>query len=769
VSLVGARVVRKEDPRLLTGAGAYVDDLHLPGTVHAAVLRSPFPHARVGAPDVSAAQDVLMVLTPEEVAEATRPIRNIWVLPGQRQTSYPVVPEVARHVGEALGLVVARTRATAEDAAEVVELGLDPLPSVSSADAALAEDAPLLHPDWGTNVVAELAIGDPAEVVEEAIARAAHVVARRFRIQRIAGCAIEPRGAVARWDAATGALTLWTSSQSPHHVRELLAEVLDLPAQAVRVVAGDVGGAFGNKEQLYPEEVLVSLASIRLGAPVKWIEDRHESLLSTVQARDHAHEARLALDGEGRFLALHSRIVSNVGARPSNVGAGPALVSAAMLPGPYRFEAAGASFRAVLTNRPPTGAYRGFGMQQATWVRERLVDEAARELGLDPVELRLANMIGPEELPCRTRTNQEYDSGDYPRALRRAAELVREGASQPSEDGRRRGIGFSSYVEFTGLGPVSMSQAGGFSLAGYDAAVLRVETDGTASLHMGTSPQGQGHETTFAQLAAERLGLPIERVRVVSGDTATSPFSNASAIASRSMAVAGGAVVRASDRLRDKLLRIAAHRLEVSPDDLELAEGAVRVKGAAWRSLTLGELAHHAWLGWDLPEGDSPGLEEKDVHDPAGISYSYGSHAAAVAVDAETGQIEIERYVVVHDCGTVVNPLVVDGQIHGGVAQGLGIALLEDAVYDEEGNPQAATLMDYLLPSSAEVPDMTIEHIETPSPFIPGGMKGMGEGGTIAAPAAIGNALAAAVPEIAERVIETPLSPSRVWRLIRDG
>ncbi|HKP17001.1 MAG TPA: xanthine dehydrogenase family protein molybdopterin-binding subunit [Gaiellaceae bacterium] len=765
-SLVGARVRRREDRRLLTGAGTFVDDLSLPGMLHAAVLRSPLPHARIAGADASRAEAPL-VLTPADVARSTREVRCIWVLPGQRQTTYPVVADVARYVGEPLGLVVAETRAAAEDAAELVELDLDPLPALADPDQALAEGAPLLHADWGTNVVVEMEIGDPADAVEDVIAGAAHVVERRLRIQRVTHCPIEPRGAVAHWEAATGTLTLWSSTQSPHHLREMLAEVLTLPAESIRVIARDVGGGFGQKEHLYPEEVLVSLATMRLGAPVKWIEDRSESLLSAVQGRDHLHDARLALDADGRFLALHSRIVSNVGARPSNVGAGPALVSSGMLPGPYAFEAVGTTFRAVLTNRPPTGAYRGFGMQQAAWVRERLVDEAARELGVDPVELRLRNMLRPEQLPYLTRTSQQYDSGDYPRALERTAELMRAAPPRP-DDGRRRGVGFASYVEFTGLGPTAANQAVGFHLSGYDTAVVRVETDGTLTIATGTSAQGQGHETTFAQLAADRLGVPLERVRVLAGDTATTPFGSAGAIASRSMTVAGGAIVRASERLRDKVLRVAANLLEASAADLVLADGEVRVRGAEWRSVPLADVASRAWLGWDLADGDSPGLEERDVHDPAGISYSYATHAAAVAVDPETGEVEVERYAVVHDCGTAVNPTVVEGQIEGGVAQGLGIALLEESAFDADGMPLCATLMDYLLPTSDTVPDIEVAHQESPSPFVPGGMKGVGEGGTIGAPAAIGNAVAAALPEIAEHITETPLSPARIWALLRE-
>lgn len=765
MSLVGARVLRKEDPRLLRGAGSFVDDVDLPGLVHAHVLRSPLPHARVVGLDPTAAEgraDVLMVLAPDEVAGATEPIRCVWMLPGQRQTEYPVAPSVLRFVGEPFGLVVATSRAAAEDAAELVEIEYEPLPSTADAETAASDSAALLHPDWGTNIVVEGHLGDPLPEIDAAIDGAAHVISRRFRIQRLSGNPIETRGIVAAPEPHTGALTIWTSTQAPHHVRDQLAHVLRMPAEAIRVIARDVGGGFGSKEHLYQEEVLVALAAVRLGVPVKWIEDRREALVATLQAREQIHEARLALDDEGRFVALHSTILSNMGARPSNVGAGPALVASGMLPGPYRFDRAGAMFRGVLTNKTPSGAYRGFGMQQATWVRERLVDEAARELRLDPVELRLRNMLQPEDLPYTTRTFQQYDSGDYPQALRRAAELIRE-QPQPPDDGRRRGIGIASYVEFTGLGPTKDQELLNFRLSGYEQAVVRMEPDGTATVATGTSPQGQGHETTFAQLAADRLGLDVKDVRVIYGDTATTPYGSSSAIASRSMTVGGGAVVGASELLRAKILRVAGSLLEVSADDLELVEGLVRAKGAPGVNVSLTEVAEKAWLGWSMPEGDTPGLEERSVHDPAGASYSYATHAAAVAVDPETGHVEVERLVVVHDCGTVVNPMVVDGQIHGGAAQGIGNALLEEAVYDDDANPLSTTLMDYLLPASSDVPDIEVVHIETPSPHIPGGMKGVGEGGTIGAAAAIGNALANALPEIAHLVVETPLSPLRVW------
>jgi carbon-monoxide dehydrogenase large subunit len=589
----------------------------------------------------------------------------------------------------------------------------------------------------------------------------------RFRIQRLSGNPIETRGVVARWDSRVGELTVWLSTQVPHHARDHLADTLGLPHDSVRVIAPDVGGGFGTKDHLYPDEVIVCLAAIRLDRPVKWIEDRAESFLASIHSREQVHEARLAFEDDGRFVALQTDLLGDIGAHPSNVGAGPAFVATGMLEGPYKFDAAGARLRCVLTNKTPTGAYRGFGMQQAAWVRERLVDEAARSLHIDPAELRRRNMIQAHELPYTTHHFQNYDSGDYVRALDRAVELIRTDRPEVT-DGRRRGIGLSSYVEFTGLGPSRVQQLVNFRLGGYETAVVRMESDGTATVLTGVCSHGQGLETSLAQLAADLLGLPLEDVKVVFGDTATAPYSSTGTIASRSMAVGGGAIVRAAGRMREKLTRAAAHMLEASPEDLEVHDRMVRVRGVPGSGIPVRELAEKIRLGWDLPEGMEPGLEERELHDPADISYSYATHAAAIAVDPETGEIEIERYVVVHDCGVIVNPMIVDGQVHGGVAQGLGGALLEDMVYDTDGNPLTATFMDYLLPSSGEVPDMVVEHTQVPSPFIPGGMKGMGEGGTIAPAAAVGNALADAIPEIADLVTETPLTPSRVWAWIRE-
>lgn len=769
MKLVGTSVSRLNDPRMLTGGGRYVDDIDLPGMVHAAILRSTVAHGRIQNVDTgSMGQDdpnlrVVHALDAPPFGQ----LPCVWIPPeGQRQTSYPVLDPHVLYVGQPIGIVVAASRASAEDAIEQIGVDYDISEPVRDAEHALSQDAPLLHPSWGTNVAVDFIRGDPPGEVEAEFTKAAHVVQMRLRVQRVAGNPMETRGVVASWDGGAERLTVWSSTQSVHHAREHLALVLGLRPGQVRVLAPDVGGAFGVKEHLYPDEVLACYMSMATGRPVKWIEDRNEHFTATLHARDQLHDAKLALDGDGYFLAIWSDFVHDLGAHPSNVGSGPSQVAANMLPGPYRFKKAGAHARCVVTNRTPTGAYRGFGMQQATWVRERLVEEAARRLSVDPVELRRKNMLRRDELPCVTPFLQEYDSGDYVAALQEAMQLATK--DRPGEDGRRRGRGIASYVEFTGLGPSKVQQLVGFRLNGYETSVVRLEQDGSVTVLTGVSPQGQGLETSLAQLAADALALPVERVRLVHGDTDLVPYSSAGTIASRSMTVGGGALVLAGARLREKIIRIAANRFEASPGDCELIEGSVQVKGDPATRLPLAEIAQGAWLGWGLPEGEEPGLEERATYDPAGISYSYATHIADVAVDTETGIVDVEGYWVAHDCGTIVNPMIVDGQVCGGVAQGIGIALLEEATYGEENQPLMGTYMDYMLPLTTDVPDIVVTHLIHPSPNTPGGMKGLGEGGTIGAPAAIGNAIANAVPEIAERITGTPVTPAVIWSLLNE-
>ncbi len=776
---VGQSIPRVNDSKLLAGSGRFVDDIEFPGIVQATILRSTVAHGDVVEFDAREAledPEVRLILGPDEIQAVTAPLPCIWLAPGQRFTEGPVVETRQRYVGQPLGIIVAASRGAAEDAAELVALSFDELPCVTDSQESVDTRDVLLYPEWGDNTCATVDAGDSRDEIEATIAKADRVVERTLRIQRIAPSPMETRGVVARWDSGDEYLTVWMSTQTPHHVRDLLATTLKLRADQIRVVAGDVGGGFGAKEHLYPDEILVCLAAMKLpGIPVKWIEDRVEHMTATLHGRDAVHRARLALDSEGRFLALHSEILGNLGAHSSNVGLGPFRVSASMLPGPYHFERAGASITAVVTNTTPTGAYRGFGMQEATWVRERLVDEAAREIGMDPVELRLLNMISPDELPLTTRTLQNYDSGDYPESLRLAAAAAK-GASMPEGDQRvRRGVGYATHVEFTGLGTSKVQQIVGFHLGGYETALVRVEPDGSVTVSSGVMGMGQGIETGLAQLAADHLGIGIERVHVRLGDTTSAPYSATGSIASRSMTVGGGAVVTASKRLRERIQAIAAFQLEISPNDLELVQDSsgrdvFRPKGQPDVAVTWEQVAASGWLNWDVPDDvGSIGLEERFIHNPEDISYAYATHAVAVSVDLQTGLVALEGYWVTHDSGVLVNPMICDGQVLGGIAQGIGIALYEEMSWGEGGQPQTTTYLDYPLPLSSDVPTVEIQHLVTPSPFIPGGMKGLGEGGTIAAPAAIGNAIAAAVPEIAQHVLTTPLSPDVLWTLINEA
>ncbi|MGN9837304.1 xanthine dehydrogenase family protein molybdopterin-binding subunit [Nonomuraea sp. H19] len=753
---VGARTPRREDIKLLTGRARYVSNVRSPDAAHAYVVRSPIAHGRLLGCDAKAAwavEGVLDVIIPADAADLRLPC--VHLMPDQRMTSYPVLDDAIRYVGQPLAVVVARTPGAARDAADLVDLELDELPAVVGTERALEGDAPLLHQDWGTNVCTDFTLGDAdcADVIEGA----EHVVEMTFRMGRVSPYPMEPRGVVASY--VDEELTLHTSTQAPHHVREQLAEAFGLSHDRVRVIGGDTGGGFGGKEHLYPDEALICLAAMRLGRPVRWTETPGDRVLATLPARAAVHRGRLALDGAGRFVALQVDVLADIGAHPSNVGASPAVVTATLVPGPYRFDRVAVRVRGVVTTTTPIGSYRGFGQPEATFTRERLIDEAARRLGIDRIELRLRNLIEPGEMPYTTRVYQRYDSGDYPRALRTLRHLV---MPVEKDDGRRRGIGYACHVESTGLGPSKDLKAMGMLAGGYETAVLRMEQDASVVVTAGVAAIGQGIETALAQLAADRVGVPIERVRVVLGDTAATPYSSIGSVASRSLVVGGGALTQAAARLRDKLVAIAAHRLEAAPADLEIADGAVRVKGDPQASVTLRELATAAWRGWDLPEGVTPGLEERVSYDPAGFTYAYGAHAAAVAVDPETGAIEVERYWVVNDAGVLVNPAVVEGQIHGGVAQGIGEALTEEIVYTDDGQP----ISDYLLPTTREIPDIEVVMLETPSPFTPGGMKGVGEAGTIGPPAAIANAVAAALPQVADKITDVPLTPSGLWSLL---
>jgi carbon-monoxide dehydrogenase large subunit len=769
VTYVGHRLPRLEDPRLLEGRGRFTDDLDPPGVLHAAVLRSPVPHGDLVGLDLSELHvPTALVLGPAELRARVRgPMPVVWHMAGDHQRERPLVDTRVRFVGEPVGVVVAVDRYHAEDAADQVIVEIDERPPVVDVDAALAPDAPLLYADRPDNVLCRFETGDDAAHTDAVFADADEVLTFTLSIGRVAGTPIEPRGVLAVPDL-DGRLTVWTSSQAPHAVRDTLAGVTGLAQHRIRVVAPDVGGGFGLKDHLYEDEAMVCLAALELGHPVKWVEDRYETFVGTHQARGETVEVDVAFDHDGRLRGMRARAIRDAGAYLSHFGGGPLFTLAGMLPGAYTWDAVRTEARVVATTTTPTGAYRGFGQTQSVALCERAVELVAAHLGRDPVEVRLGNMIRPDQQPYATRCAPiAYDNGDYGAALCRARSLAEAWPPAP-DDGRRRGVGYASHVHMAGVGPSQANPHIGLDVGSWESAIARMEPDGTVRLSVGTSPQGQGHATTFVQLAADRLGIAPDDIELVHSDTDRSPYSAYGTAASRAIAVGGGAVVEATSALAERLRRIAAEMLEAAPADIVLADRKAIVAGTQV-SVTVADVARRAWQGWALPDGDEmPGLECRFAYDPKEFTYSFGTHVCQAAVDPETGVVEIERYAVVLDCGTVVNPTIVEGQVHGGVAQGLGAALLEGIVVDQDGQPRTTTLLDYLLPVSASIPDIEVVLTETPSPHTPGGMKGMGEGGTNGAYACVINAVGAALPEIAHRIVATPLTPSRVWHLLHD-
>ena len=763
--LVGQRVPRVNDYGPLHGTGRYVDDIEVPDMVHAAIVRSPVAHGHLTSFDAGGLPSGAVALGPAELRAHIRgDLPVVWVLGDQQQHATTVVDDHLRYVGQPIGVVIADSRYLAEDAADAVDLAIDDHDPIVSMDHATAADAPLLYPELGSNVLATFEGGDTMAHTDAVFASADRVIHTTLQIGRVHGVAIEGRGIVAVPER-NGKLTLYTSTQTSHSVRDSVCEVLGLSQSAVRVIAPDVGGAFGLKDHAYEDEIMVAIAALELGRPVKWIEDRYESLLTTTHARDEVHEVDVAVDNDGTLMGLRVHARRNVGARFAIFGGGPLFTALGMAPGPYKWEAVRCVGQLIATTTMSTGAYRGFGQTQAAIIRERAVDLVAQELGLDPVDLRHQNMITAGDQPYQIRTMIQFDNGDYPAALRRASELIAESPSPP-EDGRARGVGYCSYVQMAGIGPSAMNEFIGLSIGGFESATVRVEPDGSVRVATGVSPHGQGLETTIPQLVADELGVNLETVELIHGDTDTTPYSAYGTAASRSLAVGGGAALVATQRLADKIKSIAAEMIEASAADIELRDGRAKVVGTDI-GVTIADVAQRAWQGFRLPEGTEPGLVASHSYDPASATFSYATHACRVAVDTETGEVRVEDYVVVSDCGTIVNPTIVEGQIHGGVAQGLGAALMEEVVYGDDGQPLSSTMLDYHLPVSASMPDIRVEHIETPSPFTPGGMKGMGEGGTNGAYAAVVNAVCAALPEVDWTELATPLSPGRVWEALR--
>jgi aerobic carbon-monoxide dehydrogenase large subunit len=773
-SLIGAPVPRVEDRRFLTGRGRYVADLVRPHLLHAAFLRSPHAHARVGRLDAARARarpEVAAAVTWADLRDVVRPMRAASRARGYVATDFPsLAAGTVRHAGEAVAVVAAESRYAAEDALDLIDVEYEPLPPIVDPLAARA-GGPLVHDGAGTNVLVHRRFeqGDIAAAFDSP----AVVMAGRFRFHRHAAVAMENRACLADYDPGTGCLTLWSSTQVPGMVRDALAEILGLPGHRIRVVAPDVGGGFGVKSVLYPEEIDVCALARLLGRPVKWLGDRREDLLTSTQAWDETIDAELSVNRDGTIRGLRAAVVADLGAysvQPWTASIEVVQVIS-FLPGPYRVPHYLGEGWGVATNKAPMGPYRGVGRPVSTFVMEALLDRAARALGMDPIAIRLANVIRPDELPYRSPSGIVWDTGSFAESLERARDAagyaaLRAGQRRDPAARRLTGIGVATYVELTGIGSAIPVSPGADIATGTEGATVRVDLDGTVTATFGVASHGQGHETTLAQVVAQELGARVDDVRVIEGDTAAGPVGSGT-YASRSAVLAGGAAILASRAVREKALAIAAHGLEADARDVELAAGVAWVRGAPERRVTLREIARRAYAGARrLPRGLEPGLEATRFYDPYMGTASNATHVALVEVDLDLCAVRLVRHVVVEDCGRIINPVIVSGQTMGAVAQGVGAALLEELVHDEGGQLLTGSLMDYLVPTAAEMPPVEIIHLERPSPTTLGGFKGVGESGTIGAPAAIANAIADALAPLGIDIAELPVTPARLFRLL---
>jgi aerobic carbon-monoxide dehydrogenase large subunit len=776
--LVGRPLLRREDRRQLTGGGQFIADLELPRMLHAAFIRSERAHARIRSVDLSqaaAAPGVALALSGADLLRLLPPVPDTQLsLPGkwtslvQHEFHNPQQPLLAhdkvRHVGEAIAVIVAESRYAAEDAVALATVELDPLPAVVDAEAALAAGATIIHDALKTNLLGAFSVakGDTDAVM----ARAPHRLQRRFHHHRYAAMPIECRGVAALRDQRTDSVTIWSATQVVHWVRREAAAILGLPEARVRCLALDVGGGFGVKGHVYPEDLLVPFLARRLGRPVRWIEDRHEHFLCSAHSRDQLHDVEVGFDDDGHILALRDDFIVDCGAW-NPIGAGVPYNTAAHLTGPYKIEHLAVSARTAATNKVPNSAYRGAGRPEAVFAMERIIDVVAWSLRLEPAEVRRRNMIRADEMPYRAgipyRDGEPivYDSGDYPDGLAQALEAIggvdafRRRQRQARQAGRHLGLGIGCYVEGTGVGP-------------FEGATVRIDPSGKVYVASGACAQGQGMETIFAQVVADLWKVAPEDVLISLADTAAIPIGFGT-IASRSTVTLSAAIHEASEGLRRKAFAIAANLLECAPADLELRDSGVGVVGVPGAVISLARLAQAARPGWDhsRPPGVEAGLEATRYWEPPTVTWSYAAHVAIVEVDPETGHIKIDKYVIAHDCGTVVNPLLVEGQLAGGTAQGIGGILLEEIGYDADGQLLTGSLTDYLVPTASDIPDMQMIHQHSPSPLNPLGVKGVGEGGAVAPPAAITNAICDALSMFGVEFNATPITPERVVQAVR--
>lgn len=776
-NMVGASVQRHEDPKLITGAGNYVDDIQLPGLLYAGIVRSPYAHARITGVNVEAARRhprVRAVLTgPDVRARQHGPLPITWFIPPDLKAPdhWAMATDEVHYVGEPVALVVVDDRYSVEDAMDLVEVEYAPLPVVTEPEAALADGAPLVHESLGTNRAYTFSAtnGD----LDAAFTGAPVVVKQRLINQRLAPVSIETRGIVAQYNRAMNELVMWSSTQIPHLTRTHVAELLGLPENRMRVIAPDVGGGFGSKLNILPEDVLVPLAAMVAGGPVKWIEGRSENLMNTVHGRDMVYEMEIAAERDGTLRGVRGTIYADLGAYCRFVAAGLPVLAGIMLPGNYKMPAFQVDIHVAYTNKLFVDAYRGAGRPEATYAIERTLDVLADELGMDPADLRRKNLVQESDWPYTSPTGLAYDSGNYGPALDKALaladyarlrqEYAAHNATNPSV---RKGIGVVAYVEIAGWGPGQATFGLGVKNQLFGSATVRVNRSGTVEVYAGASGHGQGHPTSWAQIAADQLGLSHDKVTVYEGDTAMIQ-TGVGTFASRSVSVDGAGVHIAAKRIREKMLQIAAHQLEAAAEDLEIQDGQFGVKGVPGRTVSFEKIAYSANTAHDLPEGMEAGLEETAFFDPANFTYPFGFHIATTDVDIETGEVRLTRYIAVDDCGNVINPMIVDGQVHGGVAQGVAQALWEEVVYDKNGQLVTGTLMDYAVPFSSDLPMIETASTVTPSPVNPLGVKGVGEAGTIAATPVVVNAVIDALSGLGVRHIDMPLRPEKVWRAAR--
>ncbi len=768
--LIGAPIKRREDPRLVQGLSHYVDDIKLVNTLHCTFLRSDYAHADIKSIDTEAAENlsgVVKVITGSDIAGKVGSIPCAAEIEGLKVPDHPALAVGrVRFVGEPIAAVVATDPYVARDALDLIEVEYDELPAVVDLDAAIESDSTVIYDEFDDNIAFAMPLD--AGDVDAAFAEADHVVSQRFVNQRLIPNSIEPRGVLAEYLPGEGTLTVWSSTQVPHHLKTILSLLLDLPEQLVRVIAPEVGGGFGSKLNVYPEEAVVAYLATQLRKPVKWIEKRSEGFTTTIHGRDQVDYVDMAVKNDGTITALRAKLLANMGAYHQLLTPIIPVLTYLMMPGAYKIPNIKLELIGVFTNKMATDAYRGAGRPEATHIIERMVDLAAQKLGMDAKEIRFKNFPQPDEFPLEMATGVTYDSGNYQMSFNKALDTVdyaslRARQAELRGQGRYMGIGIATYAEICGMGP-SVGVAGG----GWESSTVRIERTGKVTVLTGVSPHGQGQETSFAQIVADEYGISIDDIVIIHGDTGRQP-QGIGTFGSRATAVGGAALIIATQQVKEKMAQIAAHMLEANADDLVFEDGNIFVQGSPDSAVTFADVAATAHVAVNLPPEVEPGLEATHFFEPSNFTYPFGAHISIVEVDPETGEIDLQRYVAVDDCGNIINPLLVDGQVHGGIAQGLGQAMYEGAVYDENGQLLTGSFMDYAIPKATQVPRFETEHTTTPSPVNPLGVKGVGEAGTIASSPCLVNAVVDALSPFGITDIDMPMTPNRVWQAIQDA